>query len=167
MSDRGDLRLGRYEGVVEERLAAWQEEDFGRRLWEKDYRLWSAEPVAELADRLGWLELPDTMSADAGRLMRFGREVGEAGIRDAVVLGMGGSSLAPEVYARTFGHAFGRPAVSVLDSTHPDAVRELAGRLDPAASLFVVSSKSGTTTETLSFCRYFWDLLRDVPERGK
>ncbi|HEY7215293.1 MAG TPA: phosphoheptose isomerase, partial [Thermoanaerobaculia bacterium] len=80
------------------------------------------------------------------------------------VLGMGGSSLAPEVYAKTFGHAFGRSAVSVLDSTHPDAVRELAGRLDTATSLFVVSSKSGTTTEMLSFYRYFWQLSG---ERGR
>jgi transaldolase / glucose-6-phosphate isomerase len=164
MSDKGDLRLGRYEAAVEARLAKWQEEDFGRRLWEKDHRLWSAEPVPELTDRLGWLELPDTMSAEAGRLARFGREVGEEGFRDAVVLGMGGSSLAPEVYSRTFGHAFGRPAVSVLDSTHPDAVRELAGRLDPETSLFVVSSKSGTTTEMLSFFRYFW---RFSGERGR
>ncbi len=164
MSDKGDLRLGRYEAAVEARLAKWQEEDFGRRLWEKDHRLWSAEPVPELTDRLGWLELPDTMSAEAGRLARFGREVGEEGFRDAVVLGMGGSSLAPEVYSRTFGHAFGRPAVSVLDSTHPDAVRELAGRLDAETSLFVVSSKSGTTTEMLSFFRYFWQFSR---ERGR
>src|SRR5919205_268690 len=111
MSDRGDLRLGRYEAAIETRLAKWQEEDFGRRLWEKDHRLWSAEPVPELTDRLRWLELPDTMSAEAGRLTRFGREVGEEGFRDAVVLGMGGSSLAPEVYSKTFGHAFGRPAV--------------------------------------------------------
>jgi transaldolase/glucose-6-phosphate isomerase len=164
MSDRGDLRLGRYEEAVEARLAKWQEEDLGRRLWEKDPTLWSAEPVAELADRLGWLDLPDTMTAEVGRLTSFARQVAEEGFRDAVVLGMGGSSLAPEVFAQTFGHAFGRPAVTVLDSTHPDAVQELAGRLDPEKSLFVVSSKSGTTTETLSFFRYFWKLSG---ERGR
>jgi len=159
MSERGDLRLGRYEGIVEARLGRWQEEEFGRRLWEKDYRLWSPEPIAELTDRLGWLELPDTMTAEVGRLARFAREVAEEGFRDAVVLGMGGSSLAPEVYSRTFGHAFGRPAVTVLDSTHPGAVRALAERLELEKSLFVVSSKSGTTTETLSFFHYFWELL--------
>lgn len=158
MSDRGDLRLGSHEGVVEARLANWAGEDFGRRLWEKDFGLWSAEPIPELTDRLGWLNLPDTMTAEVGRLTRFAREVAEEGFRDAVVLGMGGSSLAPEVYARSFGSAFGRAAVTVLDSTHPDAVRSLAERLDPAKTLFVVSSKSGTTTETLSFYRYFWKL---------
>jgi len=159
MSERGDLRLGQYEEIVEARLGRWQDEDFGRRLWEKDYRLWSPEPIPELTDRLGWLELPDRMTAEVGRLARFAREVAEEGFRDAVVLGMGGSSLAPEVYSRTFGHAFGRPAVTVLDSTHPGAVRSLAERLDPQKSLFVVSSKSGTTTEMLSFFHYFWELL--------
>ena len=167
MSGRADLRLGRYDGAVEARLARWQEEGFGRRLWEKDYRLWSPREIPELTNRLGWLALPDTMTAEVGRLARFAREVAQEGIRDAVVLGMGGSSLAPEVFSRTFGAAFGYPAVTVLDSTHPDAVRALAGRLDPARSLFVVSSKSGTTTEMLSFFHSFWDLLQEVPERGR
>ncbi|HEV2851523.1 MAG TPA: hypothetical protein VHC97_01850 [Thermoanaerobaculia bacterium] len=167
MSDPGDLRLGGYEAAVEARLARWQEEAFGRRLWEKDHQLWSPEPIPELTDRLGWLDLPNSMMAEVGRLSRFGREVGQEGIRDAVVLGMGGSSLAPEVYSRTFGPAFGYPAVTVLDSTHPDAVRALATRLDPAKSLFVVSSKSGTTTEMLSFFYYFWETLARVPDRGR
>ena len=167
MSERADLRLGQYEGAVEARLAKWQEEAFGRRLWEKEHQLWSEQPVPELADRLGWLELPDKMMAEAGRLARFGREAGQEGIRDAVVLGMGGSSLAPEVFARTFSPAFGSPAVTVLDSTHPDAVRALAARLDPEKSVFLVSSKSGTTTETLSFFYTFWDLLANVPNRGR
>src|SRR5258708_7120177 len=81
------------------------------------------------------------------------------GMRDAVVLGMGGSSLAPEVFARTFAPAPGHPRLWVLDSTHPEAVAELAGRLDPARTIFVVSSKSGTTTEMLSFFYFFWDRL--------
>lgn len=167
MSERADLRLGQHEGAVEARLAKWQEEAFGRRLWEKDHQLWSEQPVPELTDRLGWLELPDTMMAEAGRLARFSRDVAQEGIRDAVVLGMGGSSLAPEVFSRTFSPAFGNPAVTVLDSTHPEAVSALAARLDPEKSLFVVSSKSGTTTEMLSFFYYFWDLLAGVPNRGR
>ncbi len=105
--------------------------------------------------------------AEVQRLSRFARDVASEGIRDAVVLGMGGSSLAPEVFSRTFGPAFRHPAVTVLDSTHPDAVRALARRLDPETSLFVVSSKSGTTTEMLSFFYYFWEQLAGVPERGK
>jgi len=153
--------------AVEARLAKWQEEGFGRRLWEKDYRLWTPQPIPELTNRMGWLELPDTMTAQVGELARFAREVADEGIRDAVVLGMGGSSLAPEVYSHTFAPAFGYPAVTVLDSTHPAAVSALGRRLDPAKSLFVVSSKSGTTTEMLSFFHYFWAQLEGVPQRGR
>jgi transaldolase / glucose-6-phosphate isomerase len=167
MSDQGDLRLGGYTAAVDARLAKWQEEGFGRRLWEKDHQLWSPEPIPELTDRLGWLGLPVSMTAEADRLSRLAREMAEEEIRDAVVLGMGGSSLAPEVFAHTFSPAFRQPAVSVLDSTHPDAVRALAARIDPARSVFVVSSKSGTTTETLSFFQYFWELLAKVPDRGR
>jgi transaldolase/glucose-6-phosphate isomerase len=167
MSDQGDLRLGGYGAAVDARLASWQEEGFGRRLWEKDPTLWSREPIPELSDRLGWLDLPNSMTALADTLSRLAREVGSEGIRDAVVLGMGGSSLAPEVFSRTFGPAFGQPALTVLDSTHPDAVRALGSRLDPEKSLFVVSSKSGTTTEMRSFFFYFWELLKDVPQRGR
>jgi transaldolase/glucose-6-phosphate isomerase len=167
MSDQGDLRLGGYAAAVDARLAKWQDEGFGRRLWEKDYQLWSPEPIPDLSDRLGWLDLPASMTALVETLSRLAREAAAEGLRDAVVLGMGGSSLAPEVYARTFGPAFGQPALTVLDSTHPDAVRSLERRLDPAASLFVVSSKSGTTTEMRSFFFTFWDLLKDVPERGR
>src|SRR3954468_16232559 len=103
MSDQGDLRLGGYAAAVDARLARWQEEAFGRRLWEKDYTLWSPEPIPELTDRLGWLGLPNTMTAEVQRLSRFARDVAAEGFRDAVVLGMGGSSLAPEVFSRTFG----------------------------------------------------------------
>src|SRR4051794_34155743 len=116
MSDQGDLRLGAAAATVEARLARWREEAFSRRLWEKDFQLWSPEPIPELSNRLGWLDLPDRMTAEVDRLTRLGREAALAGMRDAVVLGMGGSSLAPEVYARTFGPAFGNPALTVLDS---------------------------------------------------
>ncbi|MFL6195350.1 MAG: hypothetical protein ACJ75H_14330 [Thermoanaerobaculia bacterium] len=159
MSTREELRLGGYQEKIDARLARWEQEGFGRRMWEKDYRLWSPRPIPELTDRLGWLDLPASMAAEVDRLEQLGREAAREGIREAVVLGMGGSSLAPEVFAHTFGPAAGHPAVSVLDSTHPDAVRALAERLDLSKTWFVVSSKSGTTTEMLSFFYYFWDRL--------
>lgn len=162
MSDRADLRLGRWADDVEARLRRWDEEGFGRRLWEKDPTLWSPEPVPELTDRMGWLTLPESMAAEVEALERFAAEVRAEGFRDAVVLGMGGSSLAPEVFSRTFGSAPGFPALTVLDSTHPDAVRDAAGRLDPAQTLFLVSSKSGTTTETNSLFRFFWKTVSEA-----
>jgi transaldolase/glucose-6-phosphate isomerase len=151
-----ELRLGRYEGVVQSRLERWEAQGFGRRLWAKDHTVWSEQPVPELTDRLGWLKLPESMRTQAEDLARFGQEIRSEGFRDAVVLGMGGSSLAPEVFARTFGSAAGHPQLSVLDSTHPEAVRALAGRLDPTRTLFLVSSKSGSTTEMMSFFYTFW-----------
>ncbi|HWM94300.1 MAG TPA: hypothetical protein VN493_26325 [Thermoanaerobaculia bacterium] len=154
-----EMRLGRYETSVLARLERWQAEGFGRRLWGKDHTVWSPQPVRELTDRLGWLKLPESMRTEAEDLARFGMEARSGGFRDAVVLGMGGSSLAPEVFARTFGFSTsgnGYPALTVLDSTHPAAVRAVADRLDPTRTLFVVSSKSGTTTETLSLFHAFW-----------
>lgn len=130
--------------------------DFARRLWEKDTTLWSSRPVAEITDRLGWLHLPEVMQARIDELTAFAREVTTAGFQHVVLLGMGGSSLAPEVFQQTFGNAPGYPALVVLDSTHPAAVRAVEAALELPRTLFVVSSKSGTTTETLSLFRYFW-----------
>lgn len=152
-----ELHLGRYEEAVEARLAHWEAAGFGRRLEERDPTLWSAEPVPELADRMGWLGLPYEAPSLFPELSRFARERASVGLRRAVVLGMGGSSLAPEVFSRSFGTAPGFLAVEVLDSTHPDAVAAAAERFDPATTLFLVSSKSGTTTETLSLFRFFWE----------
>jgi transaldolase/glucose-6-phosphate isomerase len=152
-----DLRLGEHQGAVGRRLQTWQDERFSRRLWMRDHTLWSPEWVDEVIDRLGWLTLPEAMEPELGELARFADEVRGDGIRHAVVLGMGGSSLAPEVFQRVFGNAPGYPELTVLDSTHPGAVRALAERLDPARTIFVVSSKSGTTTEPLAFFRAFWE----------
>ncbi|HEV3459023.1 MAG TPA: hypothetical protein VHG32_20925 [Thermoanaerobaculia bacterium] len=155
-----EMRLGRYAGAVEQRLAAWQAASFGRRLWQKDPTLWTSDPrTPEIADRLGWLGLPSSMRQRLAVLEALGDAAKAEGMHDAVVLGMGGSSLAPEVFARTFGPAPAHPRLRVLDSTHPEAVAELAGRLDLARTIFVVSSKSGTTTEMLSFFYFFWDRL--------
>jgi transaldolase/glucose-6-phosphate isomerase len=152
-----DFRLG---GSATERLVArlsgWEDAEFAPRLWRKDPTLWSPDPLPEITDRLGWLDLPVAMAAEAEPLGAFAREIAGEGVEHAVVLGMGGSSLAPAVFAHTFGDTPGFPRLSVLDTTHPDAVRAAAERLDPKTTLFVVSSKSGTTTEMLSLFRFFW-----------
>ena len=109
-----------------------------------------------MTDRLGWLDLPETMRAQVPDLASFSDEIAAEGVRHVVLLGMGGSSLAPDVFQATFGARPGRPNLIVLDSTHPEAVRDVERRVDVRRSLFVVSSKSGGTSETLSFFRYFW-----------
>jgi transaldolase/glucose-6-phosphate isomerase len=111
---------------------------------------------------MGWLELPDSMEKPAGELRAFADKAKADGIKHVVLLGMGGSSLAPEVFQKTFGNAAGYPELHMLDSTHPAAVQSVAARIDPARSLFLVSSKSGTTTETNSFFYFFWDKLKPL-----
>ncbi len=158
------LHLGTAQGKVDRRLREWEKQDFVRRLWSRDTNLWSSVPVPELADRLGWLDLPSTMRERVEEMRTLAADVRQEGIRDVVLLGMGGSSLAPEVFQATLGSAPGFPALTVLDSTHPDAVREVDARTDPATTLFVVSSKSGTTVETLSFFRHFWKGVSEIRE---
>ena len=153
------LSLGSFQGCVDERLRAWQQQDVARRVWAKDPTLWSTEPLPELADRLGWLDLPAAMPAEADPLASFARDVRQAGFSQVVLLGMGGSSLAAEVFERTIGPAAGWPALSVLDSTHPAAVAAVRRTTDLLSTLFVVSSKSGTTSETMACLRYFWHEL--------
>jgi RpiB/LacA/LacB family sugar-phosphate isomerase len=129
----------------------------GARIWKKDGGLWSeAEPVrAAIGNRLGWLEAPTAMRAHLGDLSSFAATVRREGVTDVVLLGMGGSSLAAEVLAATFPPGPGDPAFTVLDTTDPGAIRAVRGRLRLERTLFLVSSKSGTTTETLTLYRFF------------
>jgi transaldolase/glucose-6-phosphate isomerase len=150
------LELGPLQQAVAARLARWQQGDVARRIWARDYTVWSAAPVPELSDRLGWLTLPSSMAPQAAEIMPFAEEVRAAGTRHVVLLGMGGSSLPPEVFQATFGRREGYPELVVADSTHPRAVRDVDERIDVARTLFVVSSKSGTTSETTSLQSYFW-----------
>ena len=149
------LSLGSVQAAVEKRLTDWQAADFGRRLWAKDHTLWAKDP-AEITNRLGWLTLPEVMSAQTGDLTRFVEAARADGFDNVVLLGMGGSSLAPEVFETTFGHKSGYPDLCVLDSTHPDAVRAVEKNFDLAHTLFLVSSKSGATIEPNSYMKYFW-----------
>ena len=139
--------------AVDARLAAWAAEGFVERLWAHDASLWAASgtPVEELGRWLGWLDLPEQMPRRVGALTRLAREVRADGYTRAAVLGMGGSSLAPDLCARLFLPGPGDPELRVLDTTHPDAVRAFVAWARAARTLLVVSSKSGTTAETLAF----------------
>ena len=147
---------------IEARLRQWKADGFIERLLEHDPTLWAPRGTPEIENRLGWLDLPSTMAPKVADLNQFGRDVASEGFTNVVVLGMGGSSLAPEVFQTTFGNATGHPRLSVLDSTHPAAVTALADALDISRTIFVVSSKSGTTTEMLSFFYYFWARLTEM-----
>ncbi len=150
------------------RLDLWTRDNFASRMWSKDFTLWSKEHVPEITDRLGWLELPTSMRPRAAEIASAAQEFRKEGLEHVVLLGMGGSSLAPDVFGRTFKGIRGFPALHVLDSTHPAAIKAVEGAIELTKTAFVVSSKSGTTLETLSLFRYFWDRLGKVYEgRGR
>jgi glucose-6-phosphate isomerase/transaldolase/glucose-6-phosphate isomerase len=128
------------------------------RIWLKDPTVWKPDP-REIANRLGWLAVTDTMREQVPALESFAGEVKAEGYRHVVLLGMGGSSLGPEVLQQTFGSAAGYPSLVVLDSTLPAVVRGVERCIDPAATLFLVSSKSGGTIEPLSFYKHFRRLV--------
>ncbi len=130
-----------------------------RRIWAKDDTLWGEHGQPEVADRLGWLNAHETYGEQIDDLEDFAREAAEAGYTDTVLLGMGGSSLAPEVLRRSFGHALhGRLRLHVLDSTDPGAVLAQERAVDLEHTLFLVSTKSGGTIETRSLFEHFWSL---------
>ena len=145
-------------GVVAPVCSALDGRQFARRLWAKDATLWATRPAVRqaIAARLGWLDAVELFTARQGDLQRLADELVAEGTRHVVLLGMGGSSLCPEVCAQVFGSAPGRPSVVVLDSTDPDAVSAVERRIDLPHTLFVVASKSGTTVETACLQKYFW-----------
>lgn len=158
------LKLGQIEAAVSARLKSWRDERFGQRLWAKDAGLWPGASPESIISRLGWLDLPDKSRAEVSAWMGLADDLAAEGIADAVVLGMGGSSLAPEVFGSAFGRISGYPRLSVLDSVHPEAVRNAEACLSLKRSLFIVSSKSGTTIETVSLLNYFFERLRQAAE---
>ena len=142
---------------VARRIASMDAAHLTRRIWARDPTVWTDDPrTPEIRDRLGWLMVGEAMAQQVVDLNAFADEV-RAEFSRVVLCGMGGSSLAPEVLWRTFGAAPGYPALLVLDSTDPRAVRGAERRGDIAKTLFLISSKSGTTQESDSFFRYFWD----------
>ncbi len=140
---------------MHQRGEAFVDERVIERIWERDHSLWRPEPT-EVADRLGWLEVDREMSAAIGDLEQFAAAARADGYTTAVVLGMGGSSLAPRVLAEAFARETRGLEVLVLDSTVPAAIRAVEARAPRGRTLFIASSKSGTTLETATLLDYFW-----------
>ncbi|MCI4370877.1 MAG: hypothetical protein L3J81_06080, partial [Thermoplasmata archaeon] len=139
-------KVGADEPRIASRLAEWEASRVPERFWKLDATLWPAAPPKNVAERLGWLRLPEGMHEQLPSLVAFAESIRNEGTRHVVVLGMGGSSLAPDVFRGIFGSRAGFPELIVLDSTHPAAVADVRRRIDLRHTFFVVSSKSGTTT---------------------
>jgi transaldolase/glucose-6-phosphate isomerase len=146
-------------GRIGEKLAEAVEDDVGKRVREGDATLWQPAGTPEISDRLGWLTIADRMAGEIGELEAFATQVRDDGVRDVVLLGMGGSSLAPEVLRRTFAPREGYPRLHVLDSTDAATILRVGERVDLEHALFIVSSKSGGTIEPLSLFAHFFSLV--------
>ncbi|HEY0160958.1 MAG TPA: bifunctional transaldolase/phosoglucose isomerase [Thermoanaerobaculia bacterium] len=148
---------------IDDALARADKEKFVSRIWAKDASLWKtdAEHRKIIENSLGWVGVPDVMASLLHNIMDGLHELRD-GADHVVVLGMGGSSLVSEVVRRLFGKREGYPELLVLDSTVPEAVSMLEAKIDPARTLFIVASKSGTTTEPLMFHRYFYDRVKSA-----
>jgi transaldolase/glucose-6-phosphate isomerase len=149
------------EQPVAERMRRAADEDVVRRIWRKDGTLWAPPGTPEVEDRLGWLTIADKLLEDLPAIREFVRDARADGLSDVVLLGMGGSSLAPEVFRRSSPPSEGALRLHVLDSTDPRAVDATAGAIDPAHALFIVSSKSGGTIEPNALMAYFRGLQPD------
>jgi glucose-6-phosphate isomerase len=134
-----------------------------RRIWDRDLSVWGAAPgtadATSIESRLGWLDVSRTMAPEVDRVVALGDSARAEGIRAVYLLGMGGSSLCAEVLRSVFGVAAGYPELFVLDTTDERTITNVASRLEPEASLFLVSSKSGGTVEVASMERFFWTQL--------
>ena len=134
-------------------------EEVARRIWKKDPTLWGPRDQPEVANRLGWLQAPEIYTEHIDDLEAFAASLSDEGYTDAVLLGMGGSSLAPEVLRLSFGERqHGRLRLQVLDSTDPGAVLAVQRSVTLEHTIFVVSTKSGGTIETMSLYEHFWSL---------
>jgi transaldolase/glucose-6-phosphate isomerase len=155
-AERVVMALGSSQAAYDGALDRLATADFLKRIWAHDATLWSSEAddVAVIKKSLGWLDIPQHMLEEVPALRKFANDAKDH-FEAAVVCGMGGSSLAPDILADTFGRTAGYPQLYVLDSTCPQQIKELEAKIAVAETLFIISSKSGTTTEPNAFYAYF------------
>jgi glucose-6-phosphate isomerase len=155
-----EIYPGKFKSALDEKLAELSSQDILKRVWEHDYTLWNDKPD-EITNRLDWLTLPETMTEKLEEMAEFVEDAVQNGFKKAVLLGMGGSSLAPDVFRRVFDTQAGHLELMVLDTTDAAFVSEAAKNLEIPQTLFIVSTKSGGTVETLSLFKYFYNLTLD------
>ncbi len=165
-------QLGPLADPVSKQVAQLEASSFSQRMWECDPSLWTEDPAGqnEIRMRLGWLNLPESSRTLLPELVSFAANIRREGIRRVLLLGMGGSSLAPEVLSNVFASVPSTDSdealcLAILDSTDPAQVMHAAHDFPPDQSLYIVSSKSGETTEVLAMLEYFWDLSGGDRER--
>src|SRR5436305_7048850 len=167
INERLQTSLGKHQEAVNAAIKEAEKGDVIRRIWHKDAALWKENEAHQkiIKNALGWLTVPDTMIGVEDDLIAFADRIrGARGFKHVMLCGMGGSSLCPEVFRQTFGHQANYPELLVLDSTDPDTLARFKEQIDVAHTLFIISSKSGTTTDPLVFYKYWYDQLGEVEE---
>ncbi len=156
------LALGKYQAAVDAKVQEFNAQQFTEGFWKSDAALWTDDAAAQqsIRDFMGWLRVAETLAAAVPALDAFVNEVKSAGFRHVLVMGMGGSSMAPIVFQKSFPQGENGLPISILDTTDPGTVRHFAETLPLADTLFIVASKSGTTAEPLAFGDYFYDKVK-------
>ena len=159
--NRMECRLGPLSERVSEAIEDAVRDDLSKRIWRKDAGLWTKDEDGQkiIKNSLGWLTVPDEMIGVVNELSEYAEAVRSRGFQTVMVCGMGGSSLCPEVLSKTFGRQSGFPQLLVLDSTDPDVLNELLQRVELEKCLFIIASKSGSTTEPNTFFKFWYDQL--------
>src|SRR5687767_2964498 len=160
------FQLGPLTDRVNSAMEAAGVDEVARRIWNKDASLWKSDEdnAKVIRNSLGWLTVADQMLGVADELVEFAETIRARGFQHVMVCGMGGSSLCPEVLARTFGQQQGFPELLVLDSTDPDVIAAFAERIDIERCLFIIASKSGSTTEPNVFYKFWYEQLSQRSE---
>lgn len=166
MTNTAGFELGALTDRVNSALETAHADDVAQRIWRKDASLWKSDDdaVKVIKNSLGWLTVADEMIGAVDELVEFAESVRTRGFRHVMVCGMGGSSLCPEVLAQTFGPQSGFPELLVLDSTDPDVIAAFAERINIERCLFIIASKSGSTTEPNVFYKFWYDRLSQRSE---
>ncbi|NIP39489.1 MAG: hypothetical protein GWO07_13810 [Candidatus Dadabacteria bacterium] len=153
--------LEKFQKKIDAQLSRFKDSNIVRRLYEKDHTIWSDSPD-EISNRLGWLDSPSEMLENVEEINSFVSECKSAGFKKVLLLGMGGSSLAPELFNEVFNKNGMGLELKIADSTHPDKIAELRDYFDPQETLYIVSTKSGGTVETISLMNFFYNQCCDA-----
>jgi transaldolase/glucose-6-phosphate isomerase len=164
VNERMGISLGEFESSLRDALKRCESEQWVRKVWRKDAALWKSEEAHQkiIKNALGWVTVPELLDDNAEELAAFSARVRNDGFKHVMLLGMGGSSLCPEVFRRTFGKTAGFPELHVLDSTDPATVAAFEAQVDLPSTLCIVASKSGSTIEPLMFYKYFIHRMREL-----
>lgn len=157
-----ELAMGEYTDTVKAGFDSLRDNSIMKRIWEHDHTVWVEDDPTEITNRLGWLLIAENMKENVDRMQHLKHAVERDGYTNVLLLGMGGSSLAPEVFSYTFSEEVEGLKLDVLDSTDPGAVLAYDEALDLSKTLFIVATKSGGTAETLSFFKYFYNRVASI-----